>query len=42
VEGGLKARSTRGAIAQTWWSGRFIAVQESIIVGGRLGRKKNR
>jgi uncharacterized Zn finger protein len=38
VEGGLKARSTRGAIAQTWWSGRFIAVLESIIVGGRLER----
>jgi uncharacterized Zn finger protein len=41
VEGGLKARSTRGAIAQTWWSGRFIAVLESIIVGGRLGRGRN-
>ena len=26
VEGGLKARSTRGAIAQTWWSERFIEV----------------
>src|SRR5262249_35762313 len=41
VEGGLKARSTRGAIAQTWWSGRFIAVLESIIVGGRLQRGRN-
>jgi uncharacterized Zn finger protein len=41
VEGGLKARSTRGAIAQTWWSGRFIAVLESIIVGGRLERGRN-
>jgi uncharacterized Zn finger protein len=41
VEGGLKARSTRGAISQTWWSGRFIAVLESIIVGGRLGRGRN-
>ena len=30
VEGGLKARSTRGAIGQTWWSGRFIAVLEAI------------
>ena len=38
VEGGLKARSTRGAIGQSWWSGRFIAVLESIIVGGRLQR----
>jgi uncharacterized Zn finger protein len=41
VEGGLKARSTRGAIGQTWWSGRFIGVLESIIVGGRLGRGRN-
>jgi uncharacterized Zn finger protein len=41
VEGGLKARSTRGTIAQTWWSGRFIAVLESIIVGGRLQRGRN-
>ena len=38
VEGGLKARSTRGAIAQTWWSERFIQVLESIGVGGRLER----
>lgn len=30
VEGGIKARSTRGAIAQTWWSERFIAVLEDI------------
>jgi uncharacterized Zn finger protein len=41
VEGGLKARSARGAIGRTWWSGRFIAVLESIIVGGRLGRGRN-
>ena len=41
VEGGLKARSTRGAIGQTWWSGRFLAVLEAIIVGGRLGRGRN-
>jgi len=41
VEGGLKARSTRGVIAQTWWSGRFIAVLEAIIVGGRLQRGRN-
>ena len=41
VQGGLKARSTRGAIARTWWSGRFIAVLESIIVGGRLERGRN-
>ena len=41
VEGGLKARSTRGAIGRTWWSGRFITVLESIIVGGRLERGRN-
>jgi uncharacterized Zn finger protein len=41
VEGGLKARATRGAISQTWWSGRFIAVLEAIIVGGRLGRGRS-
>ena len=41
VEGGLKARSARGTIGQSWWSGRFIAVLESIIVGGRLQRGRN-
>ncbi len=41
VDGGLKARSTRGAIGQTWWSGRFIAVLEAIIVGGRLERGRH-
>lgn len=41
VEGGLKARSARGAIAQTWWSQRFIEVMESIVVGGRLQRGRN-
>jgi len=38
VEGGLKARSARGAIAQTWWSERFIAVLEGIGLGNRLQR----
>lgn len=38
VEGGLRTRSARGAIAQTWWSARFIDVLESIGVGGRLQR----
>jgi hypothetical protein len=41
VQDGLKARSTRGAIGQTWWSGRFIAVLEAIIVGGRLERGRH-
>lgn len=38
VDGGLKARSARGAIAQTWWSKRFIAVLESLGMGARLTR----
>ena len=25
VENGLKARSSRGAIGESWWSGRFVA-----------------
>lgn len=41
VEGGLKARSARGAIGQTWWSGRFIAVLENIGLGNRLQRGRN-
>ncbi|MPY81065.1 MAG: hypothetical protein GEV04_22070 [Actinophytocola sp.] len=41
VEGGLKARSKRGAIAQTWWSERFISVLEDIGVGTRLQRGRN-
>lgn len=35
---GIKARSKRGAIAQTWWSERFIEVLESLGVGSRLQR----
>jgi uncharacterized Zn finger protein len=38
VEGGLAARSARGAIGASWWSKRFIAVLESMGVGGRLTR----
>lgn len=38
VEGGLRARSRRGPIAQTWWSERFVAVLESIGLGNRLER----
>jgi uncharacterized Zn finger protein len=40
VDGGIVARSTRGAIGQSWWSGRFIGVLEAIGVGGRLDRGK--
>ena len=38
VQGGIRARSKRGRIAQSWWSERFIEVLESIGVGGRLQR----
>lgn len=41
VEGGLKARSTRGAIAKTWWSERFIEVLEGIGLGNRLARGRS-
>lgn len=40
VADGLKARSARGAIAQTWWGERFISVLESAGLGGRLQRGK--
>jgi uncharacterized Zn finger protein len=38
VADGIKARSVRGAIAQTWWSDRFIAVLEDMGMGSRLQR----
>ncbi|MFI6329292.1 SWIM zinc finger family protein [Micromonospora chersina] len=38
VEGGLKARSTRGAIGSSWWSRRFLEVLESFALGTRLTR----
>ncbi|BCB77298.1 hypothetical protein GCM10022251_65030 [Phytohabitans flavus] len=38
VEGGLKARSTRGAIGESWWSRRFLSVLESLAIGTRLTR----
>lgn len=41
VEGGLRTRSTRGAIAQTWWSERFIEVLEGIGLGTRLQRGRS-
>jgi len=40
VEGGLQARSRRGAIGDTWWSQRFIGVLESFGMGSRLQRGK--
>jgi uncharacterized Zn finger protein len=38
VDGGIKARSKRGAIGEQWWSRRFIAVLESFGMSGRLQR----
>jgi uncharacterized Zn finger protein len=41
VEGGIKARSRRGAIGEQWWSRRFIAVLESYGMSGRLARGRS-
>lgn len=36
VEGGIRARSRRGPIGETWWSRRFLDLLEALGVGGRL------
>ena len=41
VEGGIRARSKRGAIGEQWWSRRFIAVLESYGMSGRLQRGRS-
>jgi uncharacterized Zn finger protein len=41
VEGGIKARSKRGAIGEQWWSRRFIGVLESCGLSGRLSRGRS-
>jgi len=41
VEGGVKARSKRGAIGEQWWSRRFIGVLESYGLSGRLARGRS-
>jgi uncharacterized Zn finger protein len=41
VEGGVQARSKRGAIGEQWWSRRFIDVLESFGMSGRLSRGRN-
>jgi uncharacterized Zn finger protein len=41
VEGGIKARSKRGAIGEQWWSQRFIAVLDSYGMSGRLQRGRS-
>lgn len=41
VEGGLRARSARGAIGRSWWSRRFLEVLESFALGTRLTRGRS-
>lgn len=41
VEGGIQINSTRGAVARSWWSQRFLTMLESIGVGGRMSRGRN-
>ncbi|MEV0807159.1 SWIM zinc finger family protein [Micromonospora sp. NPDC050200] len=41
VDGGLKARSTRGTIGVSWWSRRFLEVLESFALGTRLTRGRS-
>jgi uncharacterized Zn finger protein len=38
VTGGIQINATRGAVARTTWSARFLAVLEAAGVGGRLAR----
>jgi uncharacterized Zn finger protein len=38
VKGGIRAQSRRGAFAKSWWAKRWLAVLESLQVGGRLER----
>ncbi|MBI2865354.1 MAG: SWIM zinc finger family protein [Chloroflexi bacterium] len=38
---GVKAKSQRGAIGDTWWSTRFIKLLESFGMGPRLGRGRS-
>ena len=38
VEDGLRARSARGAIGESWWARRFIDVLESFALGTRMTR----
>ena len=38
---GIKARSTRGEIGETWWSGRFIAALKEVADAGRLTRGRS-
>jgi len=41
VKDGLKTKSQRGRIGETWWSKRWIGVLESFGMGARLGRGRS-
>ncbi len=41
VDGGIRAKSKRGAIGEQWWSRRFIGVLESYGMSGRLSRGRS-
>src|SRR6184192_851054 len=41
VEGGIKTRSERGEIGETWWSKRWIKVLEAFSMGTRLTRGRS-
>ncbi|HLB11741.1 MAG TPA: SWIM zinc finger family protein [Dehalococcoidia bacterium] len=38
VKDGIKTRSRRGKIGETWWSEKWVAFLESLEMGARLGR----
>lgn len=38
VEGGIAATTRKGRIGSTWWSQRFLASLEAVLVGGRMER----
>jgi uncharacterized Zn finger protein len=38
VKGGIRAQTKRGAFGKSWWAKRWLAVLESLQVGGRLER----
>jgi uncharacterized Zn finger protein len=41
VKDGIKTKSQRGQIGETWWSKRWIGVLESFGMGARLGRGRS-
>lgn len=41
VTGGIQIHATRGAVARTWWSARFLEVLEQVVAGGRMARGRN-